>query len=268
MRLVKSILLAALDDALSRLERDGHPGAKDVHEARKRIKEMRAIVRLAANSKPIRDELRDAGRSLTENREADALIESFDKLRERFEWSDRKFGKIRRSLIARRDALPPTDPAVAIALLEKQRANFESIADDIDIEDGLLRSYRRSRRARRQAFTSGVAEDFHEWRKRVKEHWYQMKMIASPDADALHDLSRALGDHHDLATLRATIRDLSFDKFAARRMRELQDEANILGAPLFAEKPRAWLQRIQRRDRVGPKRAPERTTLRRANTAT
>ena len=54
---------------------------------------------------------------------------------------------------------------------------------------------------------------FHEWRKRVKDHWYQVRLFARlPNGprsrtDTLRRLEQWLGKDHDLATLRSIVLD-------------------------------------------------------------
>ena len=48
----------------------------------------------------------------------------------------------------------------------------------------------------------------HEFRKRAKDLWYLLRLLAGawpglldPSAEQLHELTEMLGDHHDLAVL-------------------------------------------------------------------
>jgi CHAD domain-containing protein len=255
---VRRVALAALDDAIARLER------QEIHEARKRIKELRAIARLLGNKKELGAALRDLAHTLASSRDAEAMIESFDKLRERFadEWGKRRFGKIRRALVNQRVDVDTTSAITALRALRPAieawndpDKGFELFAPD------LLKTYRRSRRAMRAAVTTRAPEQFHEWRKRVKDQWYQLQIIegASPEilgghARALRDLARVLGDHHDLVVLRETLHVnpvasarllRAFDRFVVSRMTELEEEADRLGRRALCEKPKAWLNRLR-----------------------
>jgi hypothetical protein len=264
---LRRVAIAAVDDATQRLAKEP-PTEKDIHETRKRLKELRALERLAGDGTQ-RIAMRDAGRALASSRDADALIEAFDKLRERFlvDWGVRKFGKIRRALVAAKQSVPPPDNAGVTAALQTIR---DSIAqwrlDDprFDlISRGLRAGYRRARRQMRTAFATRDPAGFHEWRKRVKEHWYHLQVIENawpavlgPHEAALHQLSRLLGDHHDLVVLRATIQQTpeafgskrlirSFDRYVATRLGELEQEAEVVGRRLFEEKSRPWIRRIR-----------------------
>jgi hypothetical protein len=62
----------------------------------------------------------------------------------------------------------------------------------------------------------------------------------------LEELSRALGDHHDLVALRELVaRRRSLVPAIDARKRELESEAESLGRLVYAEKPRAWLARMR-----------------------
>ena len=74
------------------------------------------------------------------------------------------------------------------------------------IGPGLARSYRRGRRSCARAIDDRRA--VHEWRKSVKNLWYQTRLLEAaapstlaPAIEALDKLGEALGDDHDLAVL-------------------------------------------------------------------
>jgi len=130
------------------------------------------------------------------------------------------------------------------------------------LEPGLRRSYRRGRRAMTAAYRSLAAEDFHEWRKRVKYHWYACRLLrelwpAAMDARRreLKRLSELLGDEHDLSVYRrlleseagAVIEGPGLDEVLAavdQRRTGLRRKARPLGLRLYAEKPAALSARF------------------------
>lgn len=139
-------------------------------------------------------------------------------------------------------------------------------ADDWQIEDrfesvagGVERTYGRARDGLADASASGAVADFHEWRKRTKYLWYQIRLLRNaapsvlrPLANRLHDLSDALGDSHDLALMAdevaATDTPASSKeafRVVARGYRiELQERAFSLGRRLFVEAPSAFVARL------------------------
>ena len=103
----------------------------------------------------------------------------------------------------------------------------------------------------------------HEWRKRTKDLWYQLRILRDAwpglieaTADELHELSDLLGDHHDLEVLVEDVRardDLLADRevvaallgCAAERQEVLLDSATERGERLYAERPKAFARRFE-----------------------
>jgi CHAD domain-containing protein len=107
-----------------------------------------------------------------------------------------------------------------------------------------------------------TVENLHEWRKRVKDLWYHLRLLkcVSPgivggQADEADKLSDLLGDDHDLAVLRETLRtgagELAVDVDAVialidHRREQLQAQALRIGERLYAESPKAFARRMHR----------------------
>ena len=146
--------------------------------------------------------------------------------------------------------------------------------DDLGMDDlccALPRSYRRRRKGLRRAGTEPTAENFHALRKRVKEVWYQSRILQSLNptvmcamADAAKTLGQELGDLHDLAIFRNRLeteegcRDderILLLELIGRRESELEQIALDLGARFFAEKRLAFERRLLRYGREWPRRS-------------
>jgi CHAD domain-containing protein len=246
-----------------------------VHGARKDLKKLRAVVRL------LRDQLgetvyeqqnrcyRDAGRALSESRDAKVKLETLDRLAERRgDLPASALGAWRQGLERDRDqTLGGTDEMTvleAIELIEAGRDGIEAWRLESGswklIDSGVLRTYGKGRRAMRRAEAEPSEENFHRWRKRVKDLWYLLRILcpAWPEvlgasAGEAHQLAELLGDHHDLAVLRADLATRSFPgeesaplaEAIAARERELADAAFELGHRLYAEKPKVFRRRIR-----------------------
>ena len=230
------------------------PAEKRVHEARKRFKEIRALLRLLR--KPLGDQFahenswyRDAARELAASRDADAILEALDKLKVPGTVARRAKRKIES---ARADH-PPLEPIVAnvidqLVVAHGRLGMWPELGSSFDeIAPGLLRAYREGRRDMKN---HSNAEELHEWRKRVKEHWYHAQLLRDlwpemmkPYADELSTLSKALGDHHDLHVLGAAVPELL--PRIEERQAELEAEAMRTGRRVYAEKPAAWLARMR-----------------------
>jgi CHAD domain-containing protein len=118
----------------------------------------------------------------------------------------------------------------------------------------LTDTYRSGRRAFARAEDEPTTEHLHEWRKRVKDLWYQQRLLkrAWPGvmkalAAEAKSLSKLLGSDHDLAVLAAELPDDDVLRpLIADRRAELQDEAWTLGRRLYAESPKAFRKRLRR----------------------
>jgi len=268
--------LDAADSLLGVLDAVARNEPRAVHDARRRLKELRALASLAGAGKHERRFFRDAGRQLSAARDAKAAVEAFDRLRERFapEWTPRQYQKIRRALKAR---LGPAIDAVTLEnlrrslLIERGRIaawDVDEMRSD-DLRSALARSYRRARRGMRRALEARSVAAIHAWRKRVKRYVYDVQFLTDvavvprdASLDALWELSRTLGRYHDLALIDDLCRH-DFEPFGSRRyvhrfrtyveraLAELFETAERAGRELFADRVRV---------RIGPKKSPRRLT--------
>jgi len=248
-----------------------------VHEARKDMKKLRALLRLVRGE--LGDDVyrsenacfRDTARQLAGVRDADVMLATLADLEERYGTLPGDAPRLRPALVAHRfrtSALSP-DSKTAVATLTNARARVEDWPLEADgfeaFEDGLWRVYRQGRRDYRAARKVPSAEHLHEWRKRVKDLWYHCslledttwKPVMSALADEAHELSDRLGDDHDLAVLVAWAHGHSsalngagpmlrgFDVIVEARRRELQEEAFAYGARLYADKPSEFVGRVE-----------------------
>jgi CHAD domain-containing protein len=253
------VAVGRIDHALDELRGDTDSSPEQaVHEARKDMKKLRALLRLVGD-KAIRREaavFRDAARELAGLRDADVMLATLDRL-------EAGTGPLRQALEAHRirtagGAHGPASGA-ATAMLEEARERVAGWPLEGDgFAEGLLRSYRRGRRAWRTARKEPSTENLHEWRKRVKDLWYHLslleeawKPVMTALSDEAHELSDRLGDDHDLAVLLEWASEHAPDSadlepLVAGRRRELQHDAFVLGARLYADKPRAFVGRVER----------------------
>jgi CHAD domain-containing protein len=254
---VRRILGEQIDRARTSLTDESAPVEKRVHDARKRFKETRALLRLVRGPLGAQFAIenafyRDLGRELAAARDAEAVIEALEKL----DVPRAVAARVRNTLRARQSAHPPLEPVIVRVLdllgaAEVRLAQWPELGDTFDtLAAGLRRTYREGRRAMR---TASSDDELHEWRKRVKEHWYHIQLLRDlwpsmmkPYAAVMQDLSRALGDHHDLHVLRSLVTAPTVVAAIALRQRTLEAEARAIGARVYAEPSRAWLARMRR----------------------
>ncbi len=221
---IRRLVRAEIDAAVGALRGEGDRD-EAIHEARKGIKRIRAALRLVRDGlgerfRPENVRYRDLGQKLSGLRDAGALLETFGAIEEE---AGEKFGGVRAALEEyKRRCEAAVDPGAAMeeaaAGLEAARgevAAWRGIGEGFQaIEPGLRRTVRDARRAWRRAEQSGAPEDFHEWRKRAKDHWHHVKLLDGMRAAALRryagrikKMEQRLGDEHNVTVLEQVMRD-------------------------------------------------------------
>jgi CHAD domain-containing protein len=281
---IRRVLEAQVDDAVAQLRGEaGNEPAEAIHEARKDLKKIRSALRLVRDAigddawRRENDHYRDVARKLSSHRDAEILVEALDGLRERFGPAARERTETLRKQLDGENRSAHGDGAIertmagAAAELVACRSSLDDLTLDGDgwgvIAPGLHRSYRRGRKRLRSVEEDASVTNLHELRKRVKDLWYQLRLIREADrhmignlADHAHDLSDHLGDDHDLALLREEVKRRR-DAFASpaaqrhllqeidQRRGELQFAAISLGERIYAEKPKKFTARLAKRYR-------------------
>lgn len=260
-----------IDHAVEQLRDHSEEPETAVHEARKDMKKLRSLVRLARpalGSKLYRrenDRFRDISRTLSETRDAEVKLQTLNGLCE--------LGVLTRGVdeygqtLARERASAEASHATLTTAIEELGSARGAIAEWklggwSPAGKGLRRAYRRGRKALAAARAEPSDAAVHEWRKRSKDLWYHLRLlrgarpdVLAPAADRAHELSDLLGDHHDLAVLaadaKARRKGLSTTSRSAllgairHRQGELLAEALPLGEELYAEKPKAFARRLE-----------------------
>jgi CHAD domain-containing protein len=273
-RIVQTELDAAIEDVERLIAGDG--GTEElVHDARKRIKKVRAATRLVRG--PLGDDARvanalarDAAHCLAGPRDAQVAPRTHERVTATLDAADRQRLETLRAPIRARtsssESLDTDDAERARALLADVRERSEEWSFSEKgvgaVRAGLERVYRRGRKRLAAAVEHPTPTALHELRKRVKDLWYHVRLIekASPTVlhplrDALHDLEDALGDDHDLWALVTVVRELPeahrrpevVDLLEARAgaLRDaLQEGAFRLAERIYAERPAAFGRRV------------------------
>jgi CHAD domain-containing protein len=283
---VRRIARSRIDDALETLDslKDGDPeegAASDteaaVHDVRKRCKELRALARLVRV--PLGDEfdrfnviVRDAADVLAPIRDAQAVLATLDDLRAVGDGGEPDLERVRTVQAAAAEQATRDvhsgdariERARELLVDARKRIKRWQLPDGFEaIGPGLERSYRRGRRALREAVARPTDEHVHEWRKSVKNLWYQARLLepAAPSAldpliETLDHLAEALGDDHDLAVLverlagdphryGGTLHAIRAVAIARAEQTVLRRPAFRLGATIYAETPKAFVARIE-----------------------
>lgn len=278
---VRKVARQGIEKAIEALSVSPSDRGEGVHQARKRFKEMRALLRLVR--KPLGPEfkhenqrLRDLGRSLAESRDATAMLESWDLLAKRYPEliADSNFGQVRKRL-EDRTAQAGGDTADLDRHIAQAIEELNALGARIDswplktngfdlLANGIGRTYADGCAELAKVRLDLSDEQLHQWRKRVKDHWYQTRLLAPSwpklmalRSDTLKRLADMLGDDHDLAVMRELMQaqpqlfgdDNLRERLGiaiAQRRGELQSAALKLGDELYLEAPKDLVARWQR----------------------
>ena len=286
---LRRMALAQSELALELLGGDGSasapPDETAVHETRKALKRLRALLRLLRGElgeRGFRREnaaLRDIARQLSATRDATVMLATLDALIERH---PRKLGRrkgvlaLRRRVAAEsarmqgRTLATPAERAEVLGELHafRWRVAAWSLAREpglraVDAE--LERLYRQGRRRHRR-LARGHGERtlaMHEWRKRVKDLRYAAEMLNLRKLAARADeLGELIGEEHDLAVLAEHLREgarghkgelwntgrrtrKTLLRVIAKRRRKLRRTALRKGERLYRDKPSRFMRGLR-----------------------
>lgn len=271
----RRIALDQIDRALAESADEDLPIAERIHQVRKRCKKLRGLIRLVRPGFPSYSEenaaLRDAARPLSDLRDAAALVETCDRIRSRFadHLAGDAFADLREALTAEaRDREAAGDVAGRLARARRdlraardraERWRVEGAGPKI-VAGGLRKTYGRAASAMAAAAETPTGERLHEWRKRVKYHWYHLRLLKriAPMIEAqiapAGRLADDLGDHHDLVVMATTLERFAdtvdpaaleaFRGLMGERRCRLEASAFHLGRQVIAERPKPLGRRV------------------------
>lgn len=274
---LKRIASEQCERAIEKLKAQGVSRDEAIHDARVCFKKIRAVLRLAKNEigkesyKQENIYYRDAGRRLSAVRDTAAVIETIDKLTDRYaeQLAADAFEKHRAAFLKsnrkrqsdKKKALSEVRSAMKTA---RQRIDDWPISGDKFpvIGKGLKQVYKDGQLSFVNAYDQADAESFHEWRKQVKYLLYDVRIIRpvwksviGGMADELKKLAGYLSDMHDLFILRQKISeqadgsspDKDLEVLVAlidQRSQEIQVMTRPLGERIYVEKSKDFLSRF------------------------
>lgn len=265
---VRRIATEELTEALAALDAAAAAGPEGtgplIHGLRKQVKKLRGLIRLVrpnfTQAEAEDTALRDAARLISGLRDAEVMRQTarhladagpksagpaFDHLHARFEAHHTALHAASQTenLAAFRGAL--ADALARVPGWELQGEGFALL------EEGLASTWSAARKRARAARHEASAEAIHEWRKRVKAHWYQARLLQpiwvkqmAPHAEAAGELGDMLGEHHDLAVFLGHLAEAEITekerktiaRLARKRQEKLERKAHALADRLFAGK--------------------------------
>jgi CHAD domain-containing protein len=250
LKAIPRIARERIDRVINSLNEKPRPGAESVHDARKNLKSIRALLRLARGSIDdgvrLRENalFRDSGRSLSAIRDPQALLEAMEYFSKRLHSDSRPTTRKQESILAfikkiqgeiQRDLVDGIPPGSARKLIRELRDAkrrvalwFEGVVLrpgdewEIFVGTGLRQTYRKAKNLVWQFDVMGreKADDpaWHEMRKCAKALGYQLRLLKPiwPGmmdnlVEEIDQLTDRLGDANDLAILQGKILNQPYD---------------------------------------------------------
>jgi CHAD domain-containing protein len=232
---IQRIAFVQLDGIDKQLMLLKHDRQDSIHQMRKHIKRIRALLRLLGNTfgkrrlKTENRRFRDMARLFAFQRDEDAQFETFERLTPRLinAFPDVDFQQCRAVLISRQHKAVEQSIKNQAKSAQKMLVKARKAITDVPLKvtHQLLRKhFKQTSKQARHAFTLAmnepVEERFHEWRKSIKDLLYQSELlkkicltkkngllkksgsvISKKYRTRLDQLAEILGDHHDICEM-------------------------------------------------------------------
>ena len=273
---LKRVFREQIDSALEMCRHPAKERGVTVHEVRKHLKKLRAAMRLAVSEvgkdRHAREDrcVRKIGRLVSDLRDAQVRLQTLIQLRDK-KAKDRKnyLPHIEELLSLERESFSAAFAGwqkQAIPQLERVEARLlKWPLDELTWKQiciAVCKIYKRGQRGLAKTINHPDPENFHAWRKRVKDLWYQLRILQplnravltemAHDADVLGEL---LGSEHDSTFLWARLEKESGDealrdelgkleKLIRKQGKRLRTNSLELGRRFYAEPAKAFAKRI------------------------
>ena len=247
-----------LGRCIERLEDPSLPPAWVVHEVRKDLKRIRALLRLCGDVLPTRrleKRCAAAARKLAPLRDAHATEETLARLRLRADPGQLEALEMLAAWLAQCRAEAAEQPGLPRPVATAAAGSLRRVSHDVlglsfdridaaALDAGLADSWQDSAATFRRAVARPALPRFHDFRKAAKRELHQRELSGRPldrmERATLKKLADVLGELQDLDVLRGTLRDAGRWRGPLRRlvkqtMRELKGRAIRLGAGRYPE---------------------------------
>ncbi len=274
---LKRVLAEQIDAALHLCQHPAKQRGVTVHEVRKHLKKLRAAMRLAigqvGKNRHAREDrcARKIGRLVSDLRDAQVRLQTFIELRDQAAKAlgPERFPRTEELLLLERESFSAAfDGWQSRAIPQLEHAKTRLMKWPLEgltwkqICGAVGKIYKRGQRGLAKTINDPEAENFHAWRKRVKDIWYQLRILQPLNRVVLeqiaHDaevLGELLGREHDLHFLLARLEKESGDETLAdelaqlkrligKRCKRLQRDALELGRRFYAEPAKAFAKRV------------------------
>ena len=272
---ITRIVCRQIEGAIRASSSEQNGKGSPVHETRKHLKKARSALRLAAgeiNSDVWKREdrcLRKVGRLISEVRDAEVRLETVRQLREFARGRKRSFQETEELLAFELDSFLAAFSEWPEEAKHRLTQSLDRIRawplDDLhckQLRKCVQKTYKRGRRALNAAIKKTSTKNLHTFRKRVKELWYQLRILRplAPAVfaelnDELKAIGQYLGQVHDLAFVAERLSaigsarkhgDRILNALIDSREKEIEQTAIALGERFYAERPRQFARRVAR----------------------
>jgi len=274
---LKRVFREQIESALKLCRHPAKQRGVTVHEVRKHLKKLRAAMRLAVgavgkNQHACEDRcVRKIGQLVSDLRDAQVRMQTLVELRDEAARGpkDNPFPRLEELLSLERESFSAAFAGwqkQAIPQLERVEARLlKWPLEDLtwkQICGAVAKIYKRGQRGLAKTIGDPEPENFHAWRKRVKDLWYQLRILQPLNRVVLeemaHDaevLGELLGREHDFDFLWARLERESGDealrdelaclqKLIRKQGKRLRTNALELGRRFYAEPAKAFAKRI------------------------
>lgn len=274
---IQRIISKQLTQSVHELDSPEVEASLSIHRARRRCKRLRAMLRmfrdpLGSAFSPLNQGLRDAARQVSVLRDQQAMHKSFQSLLRVGDVSTDHPSLIKHaySLQAKSDSTLSMASQKAVqefrdrlsALREQFAAHDVGLIRLREVQRGLRRSYRRAERAKQGFEQDRSIEFLHDWRKRTKDVYYQLRVVrilARGKSEKMRSrwqrLGELLGEARDFSLLRSYIEthlshDISAEELnrilatCETRQTDLEDQAVKLGDRVLKRHPAKFVSKV------------------------
>jgi len=274
---LKRVFCEQIHSALQLCRHPAKQRGVTVHEVRKHLKKLRAAMRLTVcevgKNQHVREDrcVREIGRLVSDLRDAQVRLQTLIQLRDEMAKGagENHFPRIEELLSLERESF-----SAAFAGWQKQAIpKLERVGERLSkwpltgitwkqICGTVGKTYKRGQRGLAKTIRKPDPENFHAWRKRVKDLWYQLRILQPLNRVVLENigadaelLGEFLGREHDFDFLLARLERESGDealhdeltqlqKLIRKRGKRLRRDAVELGRRFYAAPSKAFAKRI------------------------
>ena len=272
---IRRVICRQIENAISASKAKPNGAGSPVHETRKHLKKARAALRLVrgeiSRDKWKREDrcLKKVGQLISDVRDAEVRLQTVRQLREFARGKKRSFDETEELLAFELDSFLAAFSEWPQEAEERLCQTLERIQEwPLDklscrrLRENVQGTYKRGRQVLKIAIKKSTPKNLHRFRKRAKEHWYQLRLLRPLAPKVFRELSddlKTLGDYlgqvHDLAFVAQRLSSIGpaqkqgeriLNAIVDSRANELQYTAIALGERFYAERPRRFGRRISR----------------------